>query len=126
MNGEEMLAVQQVGYERLMLPLADTLKRLGAYSVSMGGRRDITIVYHDEKYMIVAGTGILRNGFAVKRLDYPVILYLNKAMAAGDFFRLITGRESIEREGIIILLPEGVKPGNDLKEQLFKAAEELY
>ncbi len=126
-NGEELLAVQKGGGGELLLPLSDTLNRLGASSVSMSGRRDITIVYHDEKYMIMANSNMVRKTYTRSvSLKYPVVLYLNKAMAAGDFFRLITGRESIEKEGILILLPEGVNPGKDLKEQLLKTAGKLY
>lgn len=126
-NGEELLAVQEEGGGELLLPLSDTINRLGASSVSMGGRRDITVVYHNEKYTIMANSNMVMKVYTRSvSLKYPVVLYLNKAMAPGDFFGLVTGREAIEKEGVMILLPEGVNPDKTMKEQLLKAAGKLY
>lgn len=126
MNGEELLSVQKGNGGEILLPLSDTLRKLGASSVSMSGRRDITIVYHNEKYMIMANSNMVRKTYTRSvGLKYPVVLYLGKAMAPGELFRLITGREAIEKEGTVILLPEGVNPDRELKEQLLKTAGKL-
>jgi glycerophosphoryl diester phosphodiesterase len=126
MNGEELLTVQEGSYGKLLLPLSDTLKRLGATSVIMDKSRDVAIVYGGEKYRIMADSSIIRKGFITERLSFPVVLYLNKAMAGGEFYRFFTGRESIEKDGIMIILPTGAKLDKGMKEQLFKAAGKLY
>ena len=126
MNGEEFLAVQKGGYRKPLLPMSDTLRALGAESVAMGKGRDITIVYNHEKIMIMAESSIVRRGFMIERLYYPVELHLNKAMAAGEFYRNITGRDYLEKDGMIVILPAGAKPGKELVEQLFAAAGKLF
>ena len=126
MNGEEFLTAQKGGYGKLLLPMSDTLRALGAESVIMGKSRDITIVYNHEKIMIMAETSIIRRGFMITRLNYPVTLYLNKAMAGGEFYRNITGRDSLERDGVTVILPSGAKSDMKLGEQLIAAAEKLF
>ncbi len=126
MNGEELLTVQKGSYGKLLLPLGTTIQRLGADSVTMNRGKDITILYNDEKSMIQANTGIIRRGFRLTRLKLPVVLYLNKAMAGGEFYREITGREYLEEDGRIILLPGGARPDGALQDQLLKTAGKLF
>ncbi len=126
-NGEELLPVQKGSAGKLLLPLGATLEKLGASSVTMGRDKDIVIVYKDEKTRIMANTGIARKGFLrAVYLKHPVVLYLNRAIAAGEFYQYITGRNYIEKDGILILLPESVSLRGLPQEQLFKASETLY
>ncbi len=126
MNGEEYLTVQNGGFGRLLLPLGTSLLRLGAESVVMNGGKDISILYRQEKSMIMANTSIVRRGFLVTRLNMPVTLYLNKAMAGGEFYRCITGREYLEKDGKIVILPEGKKYNGAMKDELLAAAGKLF
>jgi Glycerophosphoryl diester phosphodiesterase len=126
MNGDELLTPRKGSFGKLLLPLGTTVQRLGASSVSMGRNRDISVVYNDKKTMIMADTGIVREGFMITRLNYPVILYLNKAMAGGEYYRCITGRNFIEQDGLIIILPKGENPDAGLARRLLEAAGKLY
>jgi len=126
LNGEELLPVQKGSYGRLLLPLSTTVQRLGADSVTMSRTKDITIVFNKEKSMIMANSSIVRKGFRLTRLKTPVVLYLNKAMAGGEFYRSITGRDYIEEDGRILLLPDGVKTDKDMDKQLLEAAGKLF
>lgn len=126
MNGEELLAVQKGSYGKLLLPLATTIQRLGADSVTMNSGKDITIIYNNEKSMIQANTSIIRKGFRLSRLKTPVVLYLNKAMAGGEFYKEITGGDYLEKDGLIILLPGGSRPDEAWKDQLLKTAGKLF
>ena len=110
-----------------MLPLSATVCELGATSVTMSKTRDITILFNDEKSMVVVNSLYLRKGFlrAIK-LNSPVILYLNKAMAGGEFYQYITGRNFIEKDDIIIILPNGLKPDENTKNQILQSARNLF
>ncbi len=125
MNGEEFLPVQK-NYGKLMLPLSTTLKQLGAESVSMGNTKDITVQFRNEKYMVMADTCLIRKGFIITRINMPVVLYLGRAMAGGEAIRIITGREYLEKDDLIILLPEGATTDTGLNAELIKAAGLLY
>jgi|GEM_PF-818979 len=125
-NGEELLTVQKDAYGRLMLPLSATARGLGADSVAMSRERDLTVVFNNEKHMIMVDSNIVRRGFRQTRLDTKVVLHLNKAMAAGDFFQCVTGRDFIEQKDVIIILPAGVKPDSRLAVQLSEAAGKLF
>lgn len=126
MNGEEHLTVQEGSGGKLMLPLGTTLQRLGASSVTMSKGKDITILHNGEKSMIMANTSILRKGFRLTRLKTPVVLYLNKSMAGGEFYREVTGRAYLEKDGMVILLPDAAEPDGALKAQLLQAADKLF
>jgi len=126
MNGDELLSVQKGGYGKLLLPLGTTVQRLGATSVTMDKGKDITIVYNNEKSMVMTNTSMIRWGFRLTRLNTPVVLYLNKAMAGGEFYRSITGRNYIEKDGKIIILPSGAAPGSSMEKQLLEVAGKLF
>jgi len=126
MNGGELLPVQKGNGGKLFLPLGTSLEKLGADSVVMDRRKDIIISYHQEKSMIMANTGIVRRGFQITRLNTPVTLYLNKAMAGGEFYRAITGRDYLEKDDKIIILPAGEQYGEAMKRELLDAAGKLF
>ncbi|MEL7655969.1 MAG: glycerophosphodiester phosphodiesterase family protein [Bacillota bacterium] len=126
MNGEEFFPVQKGSSWKLLLPLNTTLKNLGASSVTMSRTRDVSIVYNNDKYMVVVNSYIIRKGFQTTRINSPVVLYLNKAMAGGEFYRCITGRSFIEKDDTIVILPEGVKADSAAEKQIIKAAGTLF
>lgn len=126
MNGEEHMTTQKGSGGKLLLPLGTTLQRLGASTVTMSKDKDITIIHNGEKSMIMANTNLLRKGFRLTRLKTPVTLYLNKSMAGGEFYREITGRAYLEKDGIVILLPDTAEPNGALKDRLLQAAGKLF
>jgi hypothetical protein len=126
MNGEELLAVQKGSYGKLLLPLGTTIQKLGADAVTMNKGKDITIMYNNEKSMVQANTSIIRRGFRLTRLKAPVVLYLNKAMAGGEFYKEITGRDYLEKDGLIILLPGVARSDEAWKDQLLNTAGKLF
>lgn len=125
-NGEEFLPVKKGSYGKLLLPLNASIKELGATSVSMGQTKDISIAYNDSKYLVMVDSYFIRKGFQSTKISYPVVLYLNKAMAAGEFYQCITGRSYLENENMIIILPKGVSLNKSEKEKILRAADMLY
>lgn len=126
MNGDELITPRAGSYGKLLLPLSETMKELGADSVSMSAGKDIVITYGGETIRIMAGSGIVRRGFMITRLNSPVVLYLNRAMVGGEFYQNITKRNYIEDNGMIIILPEGACPDSEMARRLLDAAAGLF
>lgn len=126
MNGDEFLPVQQSRSGELLLPLNTTAKRLGADSVSMDKTRDITVIYSGERSMVMADSSLIRNGFQITRMKQPVTLYMNKAMAGGEFYQYIAGVTCLEEDGLILLLPGDFKQDNNSRTQMMQAAARLF
>lgn len=111
---------------KVVLPLLDTALALGAESVTMEENRDMMINVDGQFYRAMVGGPYLRQGPQAIALEKPVSLYLNKATADGAFFRTLTGRALVEKDGLLIVLPEGVKVEKQQAEKLLSAAKELY
>lgn len=126
MNGEEFLPVQKSSNWKLMLPLNTTMQQLGASSVTMSRTRDISIIYQNDKYLVMVNSYLVRKGFQITRMNRPVELYLNKAMAEGEFYQLITGRSYVEKDDILVILPNGVSKDKVNKEQIVQSARLLF
>ena len=126
MNDEEFLPVKSGTNWKLLLPLNATMQQLGASSISMSRTRDISIMYQNEKYMVMVNSYSIRKGFQFIRMKHPVELYLNKAMADGEFYQLITTRGYIEKNDIMVILPDGVVKDKVDEEQIIKSAGLLF
>lgn len=126
MNDGELLDVQKSFLGKAMLPVADTILELGADSVFMDHQRYITIAYKGEQIMAMPDAGFIRKDFRINRMNTKVALYLNKAMAEGEFFKLVAGRNSVEKDGVIVILPVGMRADTELKNRLPEAACQLY
>lgn len=126
MNGDEILPVQQNHGGRLLLPLSTTLKYLGAASVSMDNQKDISVVFGKTRSLIMADTSLIRNGPWITRMNQPVVLYMNKAMAGGEFYQYIAGVTYLEEDGLILLIPGGFQPDKSSRHQMIRAAEKLF
>lgn len=125
-NGEEFLPVQKESSGKLLLPLNTTMQRFGADSVTMSRTKDLTVIYNNERSMIMAGSSLIRKGFRIMRIKSPVALYLNKAMAGGGFFQCITGRNYLEKDDMLIILPNGLKTDKEMDQQIVSSARELF
>ncbi|MCR5482611.1 MAG: hypothetical protein K6F52_07450 [Clostridia bacterium] len=123
--GEELLYVQSYG-TGTELPVADTARALGASGVYMDPARYIYLDMPDARYY----TQI--NGYYVyctpksRKMNNPVELYRNKAMAPSELFSVITERNSIDDGETFILLPKGISVSADERETIFEAAKKLY
>lgn len=126
LNRGESLSVRQDFYGKLLVPLSATLLELGAESVTMEKGNDIVVSYENQKYRSVAGSFLLRGGIRSIRLSTPVTIYLNKAMAGGEFCKNITGRSYIENRDVIVILPAGTALKDDMREELFRTAVLLF
>lgn len=122
----EYFPVQLDARGKVMLPLLDTALALGAESVAMEKNRDLIIDVEGQSYRVMVNGPYLRQGSQVLRLETPVSLYLNKAAADGAFFRTLMGRTMVEKDGLIIVLPEGAAVEKTQEEKLLSAAKELY
>ncbi len=126
LNGEERLPVQVYRGGKLLMPMKDVMIMLGAESVSMDNRKDISIQYGKNKYLVMANQYTLRQGFRITRLKTPVVLYLNKAMVSGEFCQCITGRDTIEKDDAMIILPQGIKKESLDEKKIIEAALLLF
>lgn len=126
MNGDEILPVQQNRSGNLLLPLSTAVKRLGAASVSMDNQKDISIVLDGTRNLIMADTNLIRNGPRITRLKQPVVLYMNKAMAGGEFYQHIAGVTYIEEDDLILLVRGEIPPDKSSRYQMIQAAEKLF
>jgi glycerophosphoryl diester phosphodiesterase len=125
-NRDETFSPRQNFYGKLLVPLSTTLLELGADSVTMEKGNDIVISYENQKYRSVAGTSLLRGFIRSIRLSTPVTLYLNKAMAGGEFCENITGRPYIENGDMIVILPAAAMLKEGMRAELFRAAALLF
>ena len=126
MNGDEILSVQQTYGGRLLLPLSTTLKYLGAASVSMDNQKDISVVFGKTRSLVMADTSLIRNGPWITRMNQPVTLYMNKAMAGGEFYQYIAGVTYLEEDGLILLIPGSFQPDKSSRHQMIQTAEQLF
>lgn len=126
MNGNELLPVQKSTNGKLLLPLGTTAIELGATSVTMEKGKDMVVTYGNEKIRAVINSYSIRNGFRVRWLKTPISLYLNKAMASGEIYEHITGRTYIEKDNLIIILPENIKVNQNTVNRLIETAQDLF
>ena len=126
MNDKEILPVQQSSSRKLLLPVSTTAKLLGAASVTMDQRKDISVVLGETRYLIMADSSLLRTGYQITKLKQPVVLYMNKAMAGGEFYQQVAGVTCIEAEDIILLIPGIFSTDRYGELQMIKTAERLF
>ncbi len=127
MNGDDVFPVREGSFGKLLMPLSTTAQCLGADSVTMSRDNDISIINNNEKSMIMINSSLLRKGFARPvKMSMPVVLYLNKAMASGEFYKHLTGRNFIEKEDLIIFLPHKMKIASGMENSIINAANNLF
>jgi len=74
----------------------------------------------------MADTNLIRNGMRITRLKQPVVLYMNKAMAGGEFYQHIAGITYFEEDDLILLIPGDLHPDKSSRYQMIQAAEKLF
>ncbi|WP_207637178.1 glycerophosphodiester phosphodiesterase family protein [Anaerovorax odorimutans] len=123
---KEFLPVQKGTNDVLLLPLSDTFYALGADKITMTKGNDLVISYLGESSRIMIDSYSIRNGFKVIWIKNPVSLYLNKSMASGEVYKVITGRSYLQDNDYIIILPLKTTVNNSIKKELFKSMDILY
>jgi len=124
--GDDFLESQTADNGKTLVPLADTIKILGAKSVTMGSQNYIYINYDGRKITSQTGSQFVYVNHMSQKIATPITIYRSKAMAGGDLLELIYGRTYIDSQGILILLPDQRKLTEAEKSDLIKAAQELY
>ncbi|MFV0516337.1 MAG: glycerophosphodiester phosphodiesterase family protein [Aminipila sp.] len=124
--GDELLLPQKTINGNVIIPLADAINAIGAESITMDSGRYIYINIGQNRIVSQAYSNYVRKNTYNKRISEPISLYRSKAMAGGEFIETATGREYIQEEDLMIILPEGIKVPEKLKIKLAKTAELLY
>ncbi|MCL1981871.1 MAG: hypothetical protein FWG53_02105 [Clostridiales bacterium] len=123
---EEFLFVQKYKNGSVMSPLSECMKAVGAESVTMDSGKYVYIQYNGVRTMMQAGTSYISRGIGSSRLATPLILYRNKTMAPGEAYKSITGREYIDNQELMVLLPENVKLSETEPDEILEAAGWLF
>jgi len=125
--GDEYLYTQKYTNGAVISPLADCIKAVGADSVRMDGGRYVYVYYDGARTMMQADTSYISRGIMDSNaLDTPLTIYRDKVMASGEIYKAITGRDYIDNQEIMILLPEGVKAIDVDAGAIFNAAGLLF
>jgi len=123
---DEFLYTQNYTNGFVVSPLAECMISVGADSVSMDSGRYVYVWYNGKRTMMQANTSYIRQGVGSARLTTPLTIYRDKTMASGEIYKNITGRDFLDNQELMVLLPEGVKtPEIDAKE-IFEAAYLLF
>lgn len=107
--------------------MSDTAIALGASSAQMNGTtKALDVKYGGKQYQI----GI-RGTTKSYRKNIPILkstiqLYRNRAIGDGQVYTELTGRECIQENGYLILLPKGSKATEVQREELLEIAQGLY
>ena len=125
-NEKEILLPRTTFSGKLLLPLSTTAVELGTASVTMDKGRDIVITKGKEKIRACIGSYMIRSGFRVTKIKTPIELYLNKAMADGEIYKYLTGREYLEDGETIVILPDGVQLDRSRRNEILKSARSLF
>jgi len=123
---DEFLYSQKYTNGSVMSPLAECIKAVGADSVSMDSGRYVYVRYNGKRTMMMANTSYISQGISSSRLKTPLTIYRDKTMASGEIYKTITGRDYIDNQELMVLLPEGVKASEIDHDEIFEAASMLF
>ncbi|MCL1808762.1 MAG: hypothetical protein FWG42_03225 [Clostridiales bacterium] len=123
---EEFLFAQKYKNGSVLSPLSECMKAVGAESVTMDSGRYVYVYYGGSRTMMQAGTTYISRGIGSSRLATPLVLYRNKTMAPGEAYKVITGREYLDNQELMVLLPDNVKASEVCAEEILEAAKWLF
>jgi len=126
MVNDEILRTGKHTNGSVISPFAECIRAIGAESVYMDESRFVYVHFNGTRFMMQANTAFISRGFGSGRLAAPMRLYRDKTMAQGEIYKFITGREYIDNQEIMILLPAGVKAAEIDDNELFEAAAALF
>lgn len=105
----------------------DTLLALGCSSTQMNNTtKAMEIKYKNKTYQ--AGITDVTKSYKknIPVLKTKVQLYRNRAMANGPLYQELTGRQYVQQDGYLILLPVGTSVTEAQSQALLKIAKQLY
>ena len=126
-TGDELLYTQKYANGTVISPFADCIRAVGADSVTLDDERYVHVFYNGIRTTMLLDSTYINQGVWVAGMKTPLVLYRNKTLAQGDVYKKITGREYLESEDTMVLLPYGVTITSESdKEAIFKAAGLLF
>ena len=124
--GDELMSAQKSISGNVIVPLAETIKELGAKNIMMDSGRYIYIAMNDSRTVSQVYSNFVRKDTYNTKISVPISLYRNKAMAGGEIIFVASGRDFIEDKGLLIVLPENCKVSDKMAEKLAEYADFLY
>jgi hypothetical protein len=125
-TNEEFLYTQRHLNGSVISPFADCITALGADSVRMDEGRFMYVRWDGVRTMMQANTSFISQGVRSSRLNTPLTIYRDRTMAAGEVYKMITGRDYIDNREFMILLPENAAVKDLCADEIFSAASLLF
>ncbi|MEA4987276.1 MAG: glycerophosphodiester phosphodiesterase family protein [Anaerovorax sp.] len=125
-NGKQLQVAYADEYGNTMVHLATIGTKLGATSVFMDNTKTMRITDKGKMYTNRIGSNALTRGGTHKVLNQKTTLVQGRAYAAGEFYQEIFGRDYLDEDGVLILLPEGTVLEKKERLQLINAANKLF
>lgn len=128
LSGNTLLpAIAADSQGNLYTSLYDTTMALGATSARMNDKTKAMDIKYQGKVYQAGIEGVTKyyqkNGTVLKT---KVQLYRNRAMANGPLYKELTGRNYVQQDGYLILLPKGVTLTDSQQKNMVEIAKQLY
>ncbi len=124
--GDELMSPQKSVSGNVIVPLAETLEQLGAEDITMDSAR---YVYMDMNHVRTIGQvygNYVRKDIHNVKISVPLSLYRGKTMGGGEIISTVSGRNFIENQDLLIILPQNCKVSKETAAQLIELADQLY
>nr|WP_315019953.1 glycerophosphodiester phosphodiesterase family protein [uncultured Aminipila sp.] len=124
--GDELMSPQKSVSGNVIVPLAETVKELGASNITMDSGRYIYIAMNNSRTVSQVYSNFVRKDTYNTKISVPISLYRGKAMAGGEIIAVASDRDFAEEKGILIILPKNCKISEKTTEKLIELADLLY
>lgn len=124
--GDELMSPQKSISGNTIVPLAETIKKLGASNITMDSGRYVYIAMNDSRTVSQVYSNFVRKDTYNTKISVPISLYRGKAMAGGEIIAVASDRNYVEKNGILIILPKNCKVSEKTTDKLMEFADLLY
>ncbi len=124
--GDELMSPQKSVSGNVIVPLAETVKKLGASTITMDSGRYVYVAMNNSRTVSQVYSNFVRKDTYNTKISVPISLYRGKAMAGGEIICVASGRDFAEENGILIILPKNCKVSEKTTEKLIELADLLY
>lgn len=124
--GAELISPQKSINGDTIVPLAETVKKLGASNITMDSGRYVYIAMNDSRTISQVYSNFVRKDTYNTKISVPISLYRGKAMAGGEIIAVASDRNYAEKDGILIILPKNCKVSEKTADKLMEFADLLY
>lgn len=124
--GDELMSPQKSVSGNVIVPLAETVKKLGASTITMDSGRYVYVAMNNSRTVSQVYSNFVRKDTYNTKISVPISLYRGKAMAGGEIIGVASGRDFAEENGILIILPKNCKVSEKTTEKLIELADLLY